>query len=201
MIIQGDNRLVLAGMEAESVNCTVIGMGINSTGYPGAFTPVVERLINNIIGLHGKHTVLHLFSGRSDIGDERVDLERQEATLRENVLAFISRDKRDWDFVVLDPPYEIQRKSKLAAYGSVSSVAADVIMRRALASYLREHANEVVWLDGCAPLPAGFARKHLWLLLPGSYHTVRVLSWLTRKPSLFGKLAQENVAREQEPMI
>jgi len=33
----------------------------------------------------------------------------------------------------------------------------------------------------CAPLPKGFKRRKLWFLMPGGYHTVRVLSWLERK--------------------
>jgi len=186
-IIQGDCLSVMAGMDAASVDCEleIRGMGFNNTGYPGAFTPTVQNIIRTVIGPPGQQKVLNLFSGVSTIGDERVDLERPEATLRENVREFIARDERRWDFVLLDPPYEIKRKSKLAAYGSVSSVAADVPLRRELAAYLVKHACNVLWLDACAPLPSGFDRRRLWLLLPGGYHMVRILSWLIRKPGLF----------------
>lgn len=150
------------------------GLGMNRTEYPGAFTPTVDRIINQTI--YGR--VLHLFSGISKIGDIRVDTERLEATNREDVLEFIGKDKTHWDFVILDPPYEIKRKSKIEVYARVSSVAADVILRTKLSDYFLSHTDNVLWLDMCAPLPKGFKRKKLWFLFPGGYHTLRVLSWL-----------------------
>ena len=157
----------------------IIGMGNNITGYPGAFTPVVNKIINQTIC--GK--VLHLFSGVSKIGNERIDIERPEATKRQDIMDFIKIDRRQWDFVILDPPYEIKRKSKLEEYGRTSSVAADVILRRALSEYFIGHTQNILWLDMCAPLPKGFMRKKLWFLFPGGYHTIRILSWLTLTPT------------------
>lgn len=150
------------------------GLGMNRTGYPGGFTPTVQRIINQVI--YGK--VLHLFSGVSKIGDIRIDIEREEATHREDVLEFIENDVRRWDFVILDPPYELNKKSKIEVYGRTSSIAADVFLRNKLADYFLNHTNNVLWLDMCAPLPKGFKRKKLWFLFPGGYHTLRVLSWL-----------------------
>ena len=152
----------------------IMGLGNNITGYPGAFTPVVNKIILSVV--RGK--ILHLFSGVSTIGDERVDIERPEATRRQDVIEFIENDDRHWDFIILDPPYEIKRKSKLEEYGRTSSVAADVVLRRKLSEYFVTHTNNILWLDMCAPLPKGFRRKKLWFLFPGGYHTVRVLSWL-----------------------
>lgn len=54
----------------------VTGMGFNITGYPGAFTPVVKNIIEKTI--HGK--ILHLFSGQSEIGEERIDIKHVNAT-------------------------------------------------------------------------------------------------------------------------
>ena len=79
----------------------IIGMGNNITGYPGAFTPVVNKIVLSVLNYESR--VLHLFSGVSYIGDERVDIERPEATKREDVIKFIENDKRKWDFVILDP--------------------------------------------------------------------------------------------------
>ncbi len=157
----------------------IIGMGNNITGYPGAFTPMINHIISTTI--RGK--VLHLFSGTSLIGEERIDIERPEATKRQDVLEFIKTDKRKWNFIILDPPYEIKRKSKLEEYGRTSSVAADVILRRLLSDYFVKHTENILWLDMCAPLPKGFIRKKLWFLFPGGYSTIRILSWL--------KLSQE----------
>lgn len=156
----------------------ILGMGNNITGYPGAFTPVVNKIILDIIP-HGAK-VLHLFSGVSKIGHERIDIERPEATQRRDVTEFIETDNRKWNFVILDPPYEIKRKSKLEEYGRVSSVAADVILRRKLVEYFNRCAENILWLDMCAPLPKNFKRMKLWFLFPGGYHTIRILSWLSK---------------------
>ena len=156
----------------------ILGMGNNITGYPGAFTPVVNKIISTVIAHEAK--VLHLFSGVSMIGDERIDIERPEATQRKNVIEFIETDNRIWDFVILDPPYEIKRKSKIEEYGRTSSVAADVILRRKLVEYFNKCAKNILWLDMCAPLPENFQRIKLWFLFPGGYHTLRILSWLQK---------------------
>ncbi len=158
----------------------ITGLGVNKNGYPGAFTPTVNKIITDIIGNDDK--VLHLFSGTSLIGHKRIDIERPEATDRQDVLAFIKTDSRHWNYIILDPPYAVRDASKLQEYGKTSSVSASKPLRKALAEYLPGHAKNVLWLDMCAPLPAGLIRKKLWLLFPGGYHTVRILSWLVPRP-------------------
>lgn len=178
------------------------GMGLQTKGYPGAFTPVVERDIKKALftirrqkGKGNKIKVLHLFSGVSAIGDVRVDIDRQEATDRVDVMDFIEQDQRWWDVVLLDPPYSIQNSRKLllgeyvsntvGGYGRVSSAAADVPMRNALTNYFIRKTNNVLWLDMCVPYPtamkrAGFKRQKLYFYFPGGFHTMRVMSWLRR---------------------
>lgn len=163
----------------KSFEVEICGMGNNITGYPGAFTPVVDRIMRQVIYEVGGKT-LQLFSGVSKLGDTRVDIERPEATCNRNVLDFVKSNNSSWDLIILDPPYEIKGKSKLEEYGRTSSVAADVVLRQALADYFIRHTQNVLWLDMCAPLPKGFRRKKLWFLFPGGYHTVRILSWLER---------------------
>lgn len=177
------------------------GLGFQTKGYPGAFTPIVEHDIKKaLIQIRrdkGKPIkVLHLFSGVSAIGDIRVDIERQEATDRVDVMAFIEQDQRWWDAVLLDPPYSIQNTRKLllgeyvsdtvGGYGRVSSVASDVPMRNALSNFFIKKTNNVLWLDMCVPFPtvmkqAGYKRQKLYFYFPGGYHTMRVMSWLRRK--------------------
>lgn len=169
------------------VDVEVLGMGFNDTGYPGAFTSVVDEIIRSLVTRNG--TALHLFSGQSTIGDERIDIEHPNATIKVNVKEFILSDTRDWDWVILDPPYPIHRtSSKLQGYGLRGSVSSDVKFRRSLKLYLQAHVNNVLWLDYCAPMIKGFQRRKLWLLLPGGFHSVRVLSWLCRnmKPMELG---------------
>lgn len=164
----------------------ICGMGNNKGNYPGAFTPRIEMIIKETIKFNGHSSdrVLHLFSGKSFIGHERIDLETPEATKRTGVLDFIKEDTRQWEWVILDPPYEIKRKSKIEEYARTSSVAADVVLRRELEKYFNRSTQNVLWLDMCAPLPNGFKRKQLWFLFPGGYHTVRILSWLIKRDIL-----------------
>lgn len=156
----------------------VTGLGNNTTGYPGAFTDPVNQIIKWILSQYESPKALHLFSGQSMMGEERIDIDRPEATKRMDVMDFIKSDNRNWDFIILDPPYEIQRKSKISEYTKTSSVTADVELRNALSDYFYHHTKNLIWLDICAPLPKGFQRKKLWFMFPGGYHTIRILSWL-----------------------
>jgi len=156
----------------------VLGMGFNNSSYPGAFTKPVEYIIQS----HIEGRILHLFSGNSLIGNERIDINNSNATLNCDVRDFIKTDKRHWDWVILDPPYNITKVgTKLKGYGLSGCVASDVVFRRALKYYFQRHVDNILWLDICAPMVKGFCRKELWLLLPGGFHTVRVLSWLKRE--------------------
>lgn len=156
----------------------VMGLGINRTGYHGAFTETVEREIASVI----EPQTLHLFSGRSLLGEERVDLERPEATVRGEVMDFVSNDERQWRWVILDPPYEQARKSKLASYAKAMSLAADVQLRRAVVAYLRCHAENVLWVDYHVASIEGFDRTHLWVFVPGGLHPTVNMTWLRRNP-------------------
>jgi len=146
--------------------------------YPGAFPPNVDIVIRRLVS----GSVLHLFSGSSSIGEERIDIEHPNATQNMDVRDFITEDIRDWDWVILDPPYEISSaKSKLKDYGIITSLSTNVPLRRVVKRYFQLHAENILWLDICAPIIKGFYRKKLWLYLPGGFHTVRVLSWLKRE--------------------
>ncbi len=155
----------------------VTGMGFNITGYPGAFTPTVKKIIENTI--YGK--VLHLFSGSSEIGEERIDIEHINATKRMNVKDFLRNDNRNWNWILLDPPYNIMRKEKTREYKIQQPFSADVVLRNLIRDYAMKYTNCVLWLDYCAPMIEGFNRRKLWLLLPGGFHNVRVLSWLVNE--------------------
>lgn len=155
----------------------VTGMGFNITGYPGAFTPTVKKIIENTI--YGK--VLHLFSGQSEISEERIDIEHLNSTKRMNVKEFLKADNRNWDWVLLGPPYNLMRKIKTKDYKIQQPFTADVESRNLIRSYCIEYTKNILWLDYCAPMVKEFNRKKLWLLLPGGFHNVRVLSWLIKE--------------------
>lgn len=153
----------------------ITGLGGNYTGYPGAFTTGVKKIIEDTI--YGR--VLNLFSGVSRIGEERVDFLRPEATINCDVFDYIQKNRRYWDFVIADPPYAIKSApDKLAIYGSIKSFTGNIPYQRKMVDFLRKYAHNVLWLDQSAPLPAGFRRVKVWVLLPGGWHFVRVLSHL-----------------------
>lgn len=162
----------------------VLGMGMNNTGYPGGFTEPVRRIISSVVS----GAILHLYSGSSLLGNERIDLTHPNATRNCTVGDFISEDNRDWDWCILDPPYAIHKGKKLEAYGESDSLSAtlsaNVAWRRSMKDYFRAHIANILWLDYCAPMVSCFHREKLWLLLPGGFHTVRVLSWLKKDMGL-----------------
>lgn len=146
--------------------------------YPGAFPPKVDIVIRQLV----KGNILHLFSGSSLIGEERIDIEHPNATKNMNVKDFIATDDRSWDWIVLDPPYQMSNLTiKNMDYSLKASVNSDVTFRRNLKEYFQKHTDNILWLDICAPMIKGFHRKKLWLVLTGGFHTVRVLSWLKRE--------------------
>lgn len=161
----------------KSFEIEACGLGRNYHSYPGSFTNKVRRIILDTV----KGSVLHLFSGVSEIGDVRVDLTRPEATDNVDVFAFINNphDHRIWDFVIADPPYAIKSApDKLKVYGDMRPFTGNIPFQRAMSEFLLNHAKNVLWLDMNAPLPKGFKRKKVWLLLPGGWHNVRILTWL-----------------------
>jgi len=160
-----------------------LGMRSNDTGYDGGFSLTVRGIVGEVIN----GSVLHLFSGSSKIGDVRVDVSHPNATNNIAIEDFIVSDNRDWDWVVLDPPYKLVNNGSAAPHYDIPvSVSTNVPFRRKLEEYLRNHTDNVLWLDICAPLPKGFSRQKVWFLFPGGYRPLRVLSWLKReiKPML-----------------
>jgi len=179
----------LKSLEMEEFEYTVAPLGFQRYGYAGAFTPQVEKIILSLI----QPPTLHLFSGKSKIGDERVDIMCKEATINDDVFNFIKHDERLWLWCILDPPYNIaSAKKKLKQYKIYTPVSSSVPKRRALAKYFREHVQNVLWLDLCAPLPHGFKRVKLWFLFPGGYRHIRVLSWLKNRRKIFNEGENRN---------
>ncbi len=157
----------------------VLGFGTPEGTYPGQFTPTVIHLIKQRV--EGCSKILHLFSGSSNIGHTRVDLTHPHATHNMDVFEFLSQNKEIWDYVILDPPYEMSDRTKEEmAYkgGSSNLIAVSPTHRHLFNDWCKCHAKRVLWLDVCAPLLDGFNRIKVWFLLPGGYRHVRVLSEL-----------------------
>lgn len=171
----------------------VMFMGYNRTGYNGAFPDNVEKAIRGIV----RKPCLNLFSGVSKIGDERIDLSRPEATKNMDVFDFIKENRKEWEWCILDPPYNVHNpnsEQKNRNYSDFTAISCSPPKRKALADFFRRYCKNVVWFDFCAPLPPGFRRKKVWFFFPGGYRTLRVLSWLQRN----GRRLDEFVVHEPE---
>lgn len=160
-----------------------IPMGVNNSGYTGAFTPMIERIIKQL--LYGK--VLHLYSGSSLIGDERVDIDHPHATINCTVEEYLSsvEDNKKWDWILLDPPYAITNpRRKLKDCVMQAPLSVNVPLRRKFNLYCCGHTDNVLWLDRCAPLIKGFKREKMWIAIPLWHESIRALSWLKKEMDL-----------------
>ena len=150
-------------------------------GYRGGFPSEVERILKKLVA--GSDKVLHLYSGRSDIGNIRVDLEQPEATHKMTVEEYISSDFgcQRFDWVILDPPYKIKQPGFLNNFKDARPLSGNALLRDRISRFLRQHADNVLWLDYCVPAIRGFRRSKIWLCIPNNcYENVRCLSWLQR---------------------
>lgn len=165
--------------EQELIEVKPISQGFPVSDYDGAFPMKVERQIKMLAG----SPCLHLFSGSSKIGDERVDFAHPNATIKGDVIEFLKHDDRQWKWVVIDPPYKIDNAAKkLSDYQDYTAISASIPKRDAICSYLKGHAENILWLDRVSPLVWGFYRKKVWLFIHlNGWNNVRVLTWLARQ--------------------
>ena len=156
-------------------------MGIQNAGYPGAFPPKVEARIRKLVA----SPCLHLFSGRSKIGDVRVDLERPEATVNMDVFDYLIRGPgcdRQWKWILADPPYRLTEPNrKLLGHAQTYSVAANIVLRSALSDFFQRYTENILWFDQCIPPIKGFRWEKVWLYHLWSWGNIRALTWLKRK--------------------
>ncbi len=79
----------------------VIKVGNGTSDYPGNFT----NKENEIIGRYMVGNTLHLFSGRSKIGNVRIDFGREEATHGGDVFLWLPTIENYFRTIIIDAPY------------------------------------------------------------------------------------------------
>lgn len=90
----------------------ILNVGNGTSDYPGNFTKEEIKIIRkNIIG-----RCLHLFSGKSDLGDVRVDY--SYGNVKEDVFAFLEINREKFRTVILDAPYNTKFADKYKKIGS-----------------------------------------------------------------------------------
>ena len=170
----------MTDLQSELIEVKPEFMGFHKGDYPGAFPPRVEERIRLLVG----SPCLHLFSGSSKIGDERIDLAHKNATRNMDVYQFVLEDKRNWKWVVLDPVYHLDAKhikNTLKGYARFESVSGIVLYQRMLEDFMKLHAENILWFDFTSPCPPEFYREKVWMYILGGYRHIRALTWLKRQ--------------------
>lgn len=171
VIHEGSNSIGMANLKQYA------GRSGQLKKYRGSFPSSIVKIIRELVAGQS----LNLYSGRSEIGTVRVDLECPEATHKMSVEDFITSDRRHWDWVIIDPPYKIKNLRKLREYADARPLQGNVLLQDRLRLYLRGHADNVLWLDYCSPTLKGFIRAKIWLVLPGKcFQHCRIFTWLRR---------------------
>ena len=98
------------------MNLKIINVSNGSKKYPGSFT--IEE--HKIIVYNCSGSILHLFSGRSGIGDVRVDYSCKEATINEDVFKFLEINNKKFDTIIIDAPYNEKFANEYQTIGNTS---------------------------------------------------------------------------------
>lgn len=164
-------------MEKFKIECH--GSGFTNGKYPGAFQNNIEKIIKKELEkTHGR--VLHLFSGSSRIGDVRVDIDNENATVRGNVKEFLENCNEKFSIVLLDPPYLVNASDLKQGYKISRPFSCNIPLRRYFENWALRSVEKVIWLDVCTPLLKGFKREKVYFFLSGGYRTIRALSILKK---------------------
>ncbi len=162
----------------------IIFGSVRAGQYPGAFPPQVEKIITKLIG--ADRPVLHLFSGGSEIGDVRVDINpNSNATHKVDAFEFLksAESRRPWKWVIGDPDYCDEQAKRMGRPGGFSSqqFAGNVEKENIISDFMAKWTDNILWLDRRMPrFNKVFARKKVWLIRTWGWHNVRVLQWLSR---------------------
>ena len=160
-----------------------INVGNGDKKYPGNFTKREKEIILRLIKEH-RGKVLHLFSGKSLIGDIRVDYTCKEATHNFNVFDFLREGKnlRYFNIVIIDPPYNERfalKYQKIGLTGKQFVIFAQASKTTELFTLIREKINPYLLIikSWNYYLPEGFneERSNAFLCYAGGYRKSTIL--------------------------
>lgn len=114
----------------------------------GGFSPFERDVIFN----YSKGKLLHLFSGNSDIGIERIDLNpNSNATIKIDVFEFIKTNKKQFNTILLDPIYCHEERVEIwkEKYGNLKDLYVypyDSRKTKILFDWFKNHNPEIIIL-------------------------------------------------------
>jgi len=156
----------------------VITVGNGSKEYPGNFTKKEIHLIKDIC--KDKYA-LHLFSGKSTIGDVRVDFTQPEATHKGDVFEFLETYKGPhFNIVILDPPYNSRFADKYQKLGDTPSqfvIFANSKKTTILLNLIREtiQPDIIIMKSWNYYIPKGYTDVGSYLCYAGGYRKSTIL--------------------------
>jgi len=160
----------------------LIKVGNGTNKYPGNFTKKKLKIIKeNLTGM-----TLHLFSGKSEIGETRVDY--VHGNVKMDVFYYLENSTALHLFktVIIDAPYNKRFAEKYQKLGNTSKqfiIFANVPQTRQLFNLLEEKVKpEIIILKSWNYyVPANYQLKKLFLCYAGGYRKLTVLEILERK--------------------
>jgi len=160
-------------------NLEIIPVGNGSNKYPGNFTKKENKIIIENCSLKGN--VLHLFSGKSKIGNVRVDFEFGNCTI--DVFNYLNNinSVKDCNFktVIIDAPYNQKFANKYKKLGNTSKqfiIFANTLQTTILWNKIREINPDIIILKSWNYyIPKGYNLKKGYLCYPGGYRKSTIL--------------------------
>lgn len=158
----------------------VITVGNGSKEYYGNFTKKEIQIIKNFV----RDPTLHLFSGKSDIGNIRVDF--KFGNIKDDVFNFLNFTKPNlFNTVIIDAPYNQKFADKYQKIGNTPKqfiIFANTVRTTFLFNKIIEIAPEIIILKSWNYyIPKGYYLKKGFLCYAGGYRKSTLLLILKKK--------------------
>ncbi|MFW9872427.1 MAG: hypothetical protein ACFFG0_04935 [Candidatus Thorarchaeota archaeon] len=157
----------------------IITVGNGSNDYPGNFTPKEIRIIKK--ECRGK--ILHLFCGKSNIGDIRVDF--TFGNIKKDVFEFLKENKEYFNTIIIDAPYNQKFADKYQKIGNTPKqfiIFAETERTTELFKYIDRISPEIIilksWNYFCLKR---YEIDKCYLCYPGGYRKSTFLIIMKRK--------------------
>jgi len=175
----------------------ILKVGNGSNNYFGDFTSEeISKIKYNCL-----HPILNLFSGKSNIGDIRIDYSCKEATHNLDVFEYLEKSNEVFKTVVIDAPYNQKFADKYQELGKTQKqfiIFADVKGTNKLFNLIKEKINPIriiikSWNYYC---PKGYFVKESYLCYAGGYRKPTIL--LILEKNNFFEVFNENKDFKEE---
>ena len=151
----------------------IITVSNGSNEYPGNFTPKEKTIIR----YNSTGRVLNLFSGKSLLGDVRVDF--SFGNVKEDVFYYMASVSEYFDTVILDAPYNKKVADKYQEIGDTPNqfiIFVNSRMTTVLFDYILKMRPKIIILKSWNYyVPKGYEVLKSYLCYPGGYRKSTIL--------------------------